>query len=79
MWKYYSICTICGRRTPPCDNLIEHQAKKRDLGFLKVELTDLTETLCYNIRTLNFCPSCAKKSYTIEELRTIGNYKGWSY
>ncbi len=70
-----SICRICGRETPIAENICELGWIKEKLGFVSVQVT-----FAFNrIRTLNFCPSCAKKSYTIEELATIGNYNQWSY
>lgn len=67
---------MCGHETPICQDLYDNDEMKRKLGFI-------TLTLHYDhykkTRVMNFCPSCAKKSYTIEELKTIGNYNQWSY
>jgi hypothetical protein len=79
--KYKSICIICGQQTPECENITEHSYLKAKLGFIEVGLKygDLNVSYNFALRSLNFCPSCSKKSYTIEELKTIGNYNQWSY
>jgi hypothetical protein len=65
---------MCGRETPKKDHICDHAYTKAEAGFVEVLIKfDL------KLRTLMFCPSCAKKSYTIEELKTIGNYNQWSY
>lgn len=76
--KYNSICCICGHETEPCDHIVEHGFKKEEAGFIQLTV-DWSRRQLRGIRTINFCPSCARKSYTIEELKTIGNYNQWSY
>jgi len=83
--KYNSICCICcicGHQTPPSDNVVESSYIKADVGFVQIcvqTLENVNSEYHGIFRTLNFCPSCSKKSYTIEELKTIGNYNQWSY
>lgn len=81
--KYNSICCKCGHQTEKFDGMMEHVYNKAKEGFLEVQISFNRYTEYGNfqkyIRTLNFCPSCSKKSYTIEELKTIGNYNQWSY
>lgn len=74
---YKSICCICGQETPESENIAEHDHVKIKMGFTKIQIW--TNKMVGNIRSINFCPSCSKKSYTIEELKTIGNYNQWSY
>ncbi|NIQ17142.1 MAG: hypothetical protein GTO02_23005 [Candidatus Dadabacteria bacterium] len=70
--KYNSICCVCGRQTPYCDHIVEHAYLKEKMGFIEVQIN-------WPSRKINFCPSCSRKSYTIEELKTVGNYNQWSY
>jgi hypothetical protein len=78
MWKFKSICCVCGRETPACDDIMELGYMKEKCGFTRVEVyTGWSRGI--KLRSINFCPSCASKSYTIEELKTIGNYNCWSY
>lgn len=66
---------MCGRQTIPCDNITDHGYEKHKAGFIGIML----DCGVWGCRTLNFCPSCSQKSYTIEELKTIGNHNQWSY
>ena len=81
--KYNSICCICGQQTPECKSIVEHSYMKQRLGYTEVGLQygqyNGEGNFNFRIRSINFCPSCAKKSYTIEKLKTIGNYNQWSY
>lgn len=73
---------MCGQQTPPCETIVEHGYMKSKMCFTEIILRYgdyLNFGYYHKIRSLNFCPSCAKKSYTIEELKTIGNYNQWSY
>jgi hypothetical protein len=65
---------VCGRETPKCDSIVKHSYLKDKLGFIEV-------SILYGggLRSMNFCPLCAKKSYSIEELKIVGNYNKWSY
>lgn len=74
--KYKSICCICGRETISYDTIMEHYYNKEIDGFIEIMLS-CGRRIGY--RSINFCPSCSKKSYTIEDLKTIGNYNQWSY
>jgi hypothetical protein len=73
--KYKSICHICGQETPEVENFAELDKLKSKIGFSR--LTILTNDT--HVRPLNFCYTCSRKPYTIEELKTIGNYNQWSY
>lgn len=76
--KYKSICTVCGRQTPISDGIVEHSYMKAECGFISVDL--VWSTRWGGRSSLNFCPSCAKKSYTIEELVNLRVCsKEWSY
>jgi hypothetical protein len=81
--KYNSICCICGRETERFDGLMEHVYNKAKDGYIAVEVSFSRYTEEGNfqkhIRSIDFCYSCSRKSYTIEELKTIGNYNQWSY
>lgn len=79
---YKSVCVICGRETPDADNIMENSYIKCKMGFTALNIViGHYENGYFNIRnrSMNFCQSCSKKSYTIEELKTIGNYNSWSY
>lgn len=73
--EYYSICCICGRKSPSSNTISEHSWTKEKAGYIQVQ----TQWAFDKIRKLNFCSSCAEKSYTIEELKTVGSYNDWSY
>ena len=72
---------MCGQQTPERETLMDHTYLKSELGFSEVTIISsyYPNGYHYNLRKLNFCPSCSRKSYTIEELKTIGNYNQWSY
>jgi len=74
MFKYKSICVICGKETCETEGIADHHYAKSAAGYITVQLSGAAKS-----KTLNFCPSCARKYYTIEELQTIGNYNQWSY
>ena len=71
---------MCGSQTECFDYLMDHVYNKAKAGYTKVQIVYNKEG-CFqqHIRSLDFCPSCSKKSYTLEELKTIGNYNQWSY
>lgn len=75
--EYQSICCMCGRRTQPQERIDNHWEQKELEGF--IEVTVRSSARLGNIRTLNFCPTCSKKPYSVEQLKTIGNYMDWSY
>lgn len=77
--EYKSICGICGRQSSPKDKLLDHLEMKKSLGYLEVNLQYVDNNLNYKVKSMNFCPACAKKSYTIEGLKNIGNFNEWSY
>lgn len=72
--EYKSICCMCGRETGPQKNLLDHCYMKEDMGYIEVVLR-----WGIKLRALNFCATCSRKSYTIEDLKNIGNFRGWSY
>jgi hypothetical protein len=81
--KYNSICCTCGRQTEFFDGLMEHIYNKAKAGYVNVQVSYnhyiLDGGFSKSIKSLDFCPSCSKKSYTIEELDNISNYDQWSY
>lgn len=68
---------MCCRETPTKDNIVDHSHVKAQLQYIEVMVKYGVEF--GKSRTLNFCPSCAKKSYTIEDLKTVGNCNQWCY
>jgi hypothetical protein len=77
--EYKSICGMCGRQTPPKENLFEHLNMKKTLGFVEVNVQYIDENLNYRINSINFCPTCAQKPYTIDNLKIVRNFNEWSY
>lgn len=72
--KYKSTCCICLRETIETNDICTLDHIKSQQGFISVTIRTNLQMRC-----LNFCPICVKKSITVEDLKTIGNFTGWSY
>jgi hypothetical protein len=76
--KYKTICSICGRQSPISNDIVEHYYKKYACGF--IEMNMCWSNAWGDRNFLSFCPLCAKKSYTIEELTRLRiSNNEWSY
>lgn len=62
---------MCLRETPLAEYITELEAMKRILGFVSLNFY-----YDFHFKTLSFCPNCAKKPITVEQLKHI-DIRGW--
>lgn len=71
--SYKSICSVCLREIE-ADDVFELMRKKNESGFVEVKVH-----FGFSYLRHNFCPACAKKPISVDQLKHMDNASEWSY